>query len=117
MSQDFQRHQWTDLFIRRPVLAIVVSLLILLLGLKAVGSLPVNQYPQTQNAVVTITTTYFGADPETIAGFITQPLEGAIAQAQGIDYLSSVSISGVSTITGTLRLNYDSNQALTQINT
>jgi len=117
MSQDFQRHQWTDLFIRRPVLAIVVSLLILLLGLKAVGSLPVNQYPQTQNAVVTITTTYFGADPETIAGFITQPLEGAIAQAQGIDYLSSISISGISTITATLRLNYDANQALTQINT
>ncbi|NDB09539.1 MAG: multidrug efflux protein, partial [Burkholderiaceae bacterium] len=117
MSEDFQRHQWTDLFIRRPVLALVVSLLILLLGLRSIGSLPVNQYPQTQNAVVTITTTYFGADPETIAGFITQPLEGAIAQAQGIDYLSSVSISGVSTITATLRLNYDSNQALTQINT
>ena len=117
MSEDFQRHQWTDLFIRRPVLALVVSLLILLLGLRSIGSLPVNQYPQTQNAVVTITTTYFGADPETIAGFITQPLEGAIAQAQGIDYLSSVSISGVSTIMATLRLNYDSNQALTQINT
>ena len=117
MNQDFQRHQWTDLFIRRPVLALVVSLLILLLGLRSIGSLPVNQYPQTQNAVVTITTTYFGADPETIAGFITQPLEGAIAQAQGIDYLSSVSISGVSTIMATLRLNYDSNQALTQINT
>ena len=117
MSQDFTRHQWTDIFIRRPVLSIVVSLLILLLGLKAVGSLPVNQYPQTQNAVVTITTAYFGADPETIAGFITQPLEGAIAQAQGIDYLSSMSISGVSTITATLRLNYDANKALTQINT
>jgi len=117
MSQDFTRHQWTDIFIRRPVLSIVVSLLILLLGLKAVGSLPVNQYPQTQNAVVTITTAYFGADPETIAGFITQPLEGAIAQAQGIDYLSSISISGVSTITATLRLNYDANKALTQINT
>ena len=117
MSQDFSRHQWTDIFIRRPVLALVVSLLILLLGLRAVGSLPVNQYPQTQNAVVTITTAYFGADPETIAGFITQPLEGAIAQAQGIDYLSSMSIAGVSTITATLRLNYDANQALTQINT
>ena len=108
---------WTDLFIRRPVLSIVVSSLILIFGLKAVTSLPVNQFPQTQNAVVTITTAYFGADPETIAGFITQPLESAIAQAQGIDYLSSASISGISTITATLRLNYDSNKALTQINT
>ena len=108
---------WTDLFIRRPVLAVVVSSLILIFGLKAVTSLPVNQFPQTQNAVVTITTAYFGADPETIAGFITQPLESAIAQAQGIDYLSSASISGISTITATLRLNYDSNKALTQINT
>ncbi len=108
---------WTDIFIRRPVLAVVVSSLILIFGLKAVTTLPVNQFPQTQNAVVTITTAYFGADPETIAGFITQPLESAIAQAQGIDYLSSASISGISTITATLRLNYDSNKALTQINT
>jgi multidrug efflux pump len=89
----------------------------LVFGLKAVGSLPVNQYPQTQNAIVTITTAYYGADPETIAGFITQPLETAIAQSQGIDYLSSASISGVSTIIATLKLNYDSNAALTQIQT
>ncbi len=109
--------KWTDIFIRKPVLASVVSLLILLLGLKAVGSLPVNQYPKTQNAIVTITTAYYGADAETVAGFITQPLEAAIAQAQGIDYLSSVSVSGVSTITATLKLNYDSNSALTQITT
>jgi multidrug efflux pump len=79
--------------------------------------LPVNQYPQTQNALVTITTAYYGADPETIAGFITQPLEASIAQAQGIDYLSSTSVSGVSTIIATLKLNYDSNAALTQIQT
>jgi multidrug efflux pump len=77
----------------------------------------VNQYPQTQNAIVTITTAYYGADPETIAGFITQPLETAIAQSQGIDYLSSMSVSGLSTITATLKLNYDSNAALTQIQT
>ena len=109
--------KWTDIFIRKPVLASVVSLLILLLGLKAVGSLPVNQYPKTQNAIVTITTAYYGADAETVAGFITQPLEAAIAQAQGIDYLSSISVSGVSTITATLKLNYDSNSALTQITT
>ena len=108
---------WTDIFIRRPVLSLVVSAVILVFGLKAIGSLPVNQYPQTQNAVVTISTAYYGADPETIAGFITQPLEASIAQAQGIDYLSSASVSGVSTITATLKLNYDSNAALTQIQT
>jgi multidrug efflux pump len=108
---------FTDIFIRRPVLAIVISLLILVLGLRSVGSLPVNQFPHIENAVVTITTVYYGADAATVAGFITQPLESAIAQAQGIDYLSSSSSTGVSTITATLRLNYDSNRALTEINT
>ena len=108
---------FTDLFIRRPVLAMVVSLLLVVLGLRSLFSLPINQYPKTQNAVVTISTTYYGADAQTVAGFITQPLESAIAQAQGIDYLSSSSSSGVSTITATLRLNYDANRALTQINT
>ncbi len=108
---------FTDIFIKRPVLALVVSLLIVVLGLRSLFSLPVNQYPKTQNAVVTISTTYYGADAQTVAGFITQPLEGAIAQAQGIDYLSSSSSSGVSTITATLRLNYDANRALTEINT
>jgi multidrug efflux pump len=108
---------FTDIFIKRPVLAMVVSLLIVVLGLRSLFGLPINQYPHTQNAVVTISTTYFGADAQTIAGFITQPLEGAIAQAQGIDYLSSSSSSGVSTITATLRLNYDANRALTEINT
>jgi multidrug efflux pump len=109
--------KFTDIFIRRPVLAMVVSLLLLVLGLRSLYSLPVNQFPQTENAVVTVSTTYFGADAQTIAGFITQPLEAAISQAQGIDYLSSSSTSGVSTITATLRLNYDSNRALTEINT
>lgn len=107
--------KFTDIFIHRPVLAMVVSLLIIVLGLRSVFTLPINQYPKTQNAVVTISTAYFGADAQTIAGFITQPLEGAIAQAQGIDYLSSSSSSGVSTITATLRLNYDANRALTEI--
>ena len=108
---------FTDIFIKRPVLAMVVSLLIVVLGLRSLFSLPINQYPHTQNAVVTISTTYYGADAQTVAGFITQPLEGAIAQAQGIDYLSSSSSSGVSVITATLRLNYDANRALTEINT
>jgi multidrug efflux pump len=108
---------FTDLFIRRPVLASVISLLILVLGLRSVFSLPVNEFPQTQNSVVTVSTAYYGADAQTVAGFITQPLESAIAQAQGIDYLSSTSSLGVSTITATLRLNYDANRALTEINT
>ena len=109
--------KFTDLFINKPVLAIVVSLLILVLGLKAVTSLTVRQYPKTENATVTVTTAYYGADAQTMAGFITQPLEQAISQAQGIDYLSSSSVSGVSTITATLRLNYDANRALTEITT
>jgi len=108
---------FTDIFIRRPVLAAVVSLVILVLGLRSLAGLPVRQYPRTQNAVVTITTAYYGADAATVAGFITQPLEAAIAQAQGIDYLSSNSLNGQSIITATLRLNYDANRALTEINT
>ena len=99
------------------MLAIVVSALILVLGLRALSDLQVRQYPRTENAVVTVTTTYYGADAQTIAGFITQPLEQAIAQAQGIDYLSSSSATGVSTITATLRLNYDATRALTEIQT
>ncbi|HEV3285405.1 MAG TPA: efflux RND transporter permease subunit, partial [Steroidobacteraceae bacterium] len=108
---------FTDLFIRKPVLAIVVSALILVLGLRALSDLQVRQYPKTENAVVTITTAYYGADADTVGGFITQPLEQAIAQAQGIDYLSSTSVTGLSTITATLRLNYDANRALTEIQT
>ena len=106
---------FTDIFIRRPVLATVVSLLILVLGLRAAFSLPILQYPQTQNAIVTVATTYYGADPDVIAGFITTPLETAIAQANGIDYMTSTSQSGTSTITVNLRLNYDSDKALTEI--
>ncbi len=108
---------FTDIFVRRPVLATVVSLVILVLGLRAVGSLPILQYPRTENTVVTVMTTYYGADPDVIAGFISTPLENAIAQANGIDYMSSTSQSGLSTITVYLRLNYDADKALTEINT
>ncbi|MGP0016342.1 efflux RND transporter permease subunit [Pseudomonas sp.] len=107
----------TDIFIKRPVWAVVISLLILILGLRSIFGLPVNQWPRTENTVVTISTSYYGADAATVAGFITQPLESAIAQAQGIDYLASSSITGVSTITATLRLNYEASKALTEINT
>src|ERR1700730_15528674 len=109
--------QFTDIFIRRPVLASVVSLLILVLGLRAYAALPILQFPRTENALVTVTTIYYGADPDVVAGFITTPLENAIAQANGIDYMNSVSQSSVSTITVTLRLNYDADKALTEINT
>src|SRR3984957_1272295 len=109
--------KFTDIFIRRPVLATVVSLMILVLGLRAYGVLPILQYPRTENAIVTVTTIYYGADPDVVAGFITTPLENAIAQANGIDYMSSTSQSGVSTITVYLRLNYDADKALTEINT
>lgn len=106
----------TDIFIRRPVLASVISLVLLVLGLRSLANLPVLQYPHTENAVVTVTTAYYGADPDIIAGFITTPLESIIAQANGIDYITSTSQSGVSTITANLRLNYDPNKALTEIN-
>jgi multidrug efflux pump len=109
--------KFTDIFIRRPVLATVITMMILVLGARAYLALPVNQYPHTENAVITVTTTYYGADPDTIAGFITTPLETAIAQANGIDYITSNSQTSTSTISVYLRLNYDSDKALTEINT
>ena len=107
---------FTDIFIRRPVLATVVSMMLLVLGLRALSGLPILQYPRTENAIVTITTAYYGADPDIIAGFITTPLENIIAQANGIDYITSTSQSSLSTITANLRLNFDPNKALTEIN-
>ncbi len=107
----------TDIFIRRPVLATVVSVMLLVLGLRSLSNLPVLQFPYTENAIVTISTTYYGADPDIIAGFITTPLENVIAQANGIDYITSTSLSSISTITANLRLNYDPDKALTEINT
>lgn len=107
--------RFTDIFIRRPVLATVISLLILVLGLRALVTLPILEFPRTESAVVTIKTEYPGAAPDVIAGFITTPLENAVAQANGIDYMTSTSQSGLSTITVYLRLNYDPDKALTEI--
>ena len=107
--------KFTDIFIHRPVLAMVVSLLILVVGLRSLASLQVLQYPKTENAEVTVSTTYYGADNQTVAGFITTPLENSIAQANGIDYMTSTSQDGVSTITIYLRLNYNPDKALTEI--
>jgi multidrug efflux pump len=106
---------FTDLFIRRPVLATVVSLIILIAGLQAIRSLNVRQYPRSENATVTVTTVYVGASAELVRGFVTQPLERAIAAADGIDYMESASKLGLSTITVHLRLNYDSKKALGEI--
>ena len=107
--------KFTDLFVQRPVLAIVVSLLIVIAGLQAIGSLNVRQYPRSDNAAVTITTVYVGANADLVRGFITTPLERAIAAADGIDYLQSQSSQGKSTITARLRLNYDPVKALSEI--
>ncbi len=109
--------KFTDIFIRRPVLASVVSLFILVLGLRSIGLLKVREYPEVQSSVVTVSTTYFGADPALVSGFITTPLESSIAQAQGIDYLTSTSTLGQSTIQANLRLNYDASKAVSDINT
>jgi multidrug efflux pump len=105
----------TDLFIKRPVLATVVSLLILLVGWRSINLLNVRQYPVSNSAVVTVTTIYTGASADLIQGFITSPLEKQIASADGIDYMESSSLQSVSTITVHLKLNYDPNAALTQI--
>jgi multidrug efflux pump len=106
---------FTDLFIRRPVLATVVSLIILIAGLQAIRSLNVRQYPRSENATITVTTVYVGASADLVRGFVTQPLERAIAAADGIDYMESASKLGLSTITVHLRLNYDSKKALAEI--
>jgi multidrug efflux pump len=105
----------TDLFIRRPVLAVVVNLVILIAGLQSIRSLTVRQYPRSDVAVINVTTAYVGANADLVRGFITTPLERVIASADGIDYMESSSAQGVSTITVHLKLNYDTNAALTQI--
>src|SRR5213083_3252478 len=107
--------KFTDLFIRRPVLAIVVNLVILIAGLQAIRSLSVRQYPRSDIAVVTVSTAYVGANADLVRGFITTPLERVIASADGIDYIESQSAQGLSTITVHLKINYDNNAALTQI--
>src|SRR3989475_6341078 len=107
--------RFTDLFVKRPVLAIVVNLVILIAGLQAIRSLSVRQYPRSDIAVVRIATAYVGANADLVRGFITTPLERVIASADGIDYMESSSALGLSTITVHLKLNYDTNAALTQI--
>jgi multidrug efflux pump len=105
----------TDIFIKRPVLSVVVSLLILLLGLRAATVLPIRQYPKLSNTVINVTTVYPGASANLIQGFITTPIEQAIASAEGVDYITSSSVQGTSTIQVYIKLNFDPNQALTEV--
>ncbi len=107
--------KFTDLFIRRPVLAIVINLIIIITGIQAIFSLNVRQYPRSDNASVKVTTVYIGADAQLVRGFITTPLELAIAAADGIDYIESQSALGLSTITARLKINYDPIKALAEI--
>ncbi len=107
--------KFTDLFVRRPVLAICVNLVILIAGVQAIRSLSVRQYPRSDIAEVQVSTVYVGANADLVRGFITTPLERVIASADGIDYMESTSAQGLSTISVHLKLNYDTNAALTQI--
>ena len=107
--------RFTDLFVKRPVLAIVVNLVILIAGLQSIRSLSVRQYPRSDIAIVRVSTAYVGANADLVRGFITTPLERVIASADGIDYMESTSAQSISTITVHLKLNYDTNAALTQI--
>ena len=105
----------TDIFVRKPVLSLVVSLLITIVGAQALLTLNVRQYPRSENAAVTITTAYVGASAELVGGFVTTPLERAIAAADGIDYIESQSRQGISSITARLELNTDAVKALSEI--
>jgi multidrug efflux pump len=105
----------TDIFIKRPVLSVVVSLLILLIGLRAATVMPIRQYPKLSNTVVNVTTVYPGASADLIQGFITTPIQQAVASAEGVDYITSSSVLGTSTIQVYIKLNFDPNQALTEV--
>ncbi len=105
----------TDLFIRHPVLAVVVNLILVLVGLRCAMSLPVQQFPKLESTSITVTTVYFGASAETVRGFLTTPIERAVSSIAGIDYVESSSIAGISTVTLRLNLNHDSTKALAEV--
>ncbi len=106
---------FTDIFIKHPVLAVVVNLVILLVGWRALANLPVQQYPQIESSSVVITTVYTGASAETVRGFLTTPIERAVSAISGVDYLESTSRAGVSTVTVRLKLNHSSTAALAEV--
>ncbi len=115
MSPDTAQTSFTDMFIKHPVLAIVVNLMILLAGWRALTTLPVQQYPQIENSQVVITTIYYGASAETVRGFLTTPIERVVSAISGVDYVESTSRAGVSTVTVHLKLNHNSTAALAEI--
>jgi multidrug efflux pump len=119
--------KFTDIFIKRPVLAVVVNLIIIIAGLQAIlpslvpafkglGGINVRQYPRSENAAITVITPYIGANAELVRGFVTTPIERAVASADGIDYIESQSQQGLSTVRARLKLNFDANKALAEIN-
>ena len=112
---DTPRHAITDLFIRHPVIALVVNLVIVLVGWRALSSLPIQQYPKIESSSVVITTVYYGASAETVRGFLTTPIERAVSAIGGVDYIESTSRAGVSTVTVRLKLNYNSTAALAEV--
>lgn len=117
MQEEATQRRFTDIFVHRPVLAIVVSFIIVIAGLQSAKSLSVRQYPRSDNTVITITTAYIGASAELVRGFVTTPIERAVSGAEGVDYVESSSQLGLSTISVRLELNFDPNKALAQINT
>src|SRR5947208_7654019 len=106
---------FSDVFIKHPVLAVVVNLVILPVGWRALTSLPVQQYPQIESSSVVITTVYYGASAETVRGFLTTPIERVVSAISGVDYIESTSRAGLSTVTVRLKLNHSSTAALAEI--
>src|SRR5687768_8124544 len=106
---------FTDTFIKHPVLAIVVNLVLVLVGWRALTTLPVQQYPQIESSSVVITTVYYGASAETVRGFLTTPIERAVSAISGVEYVESSSRAGMSTVTVQLKLNHDATAALAEI--
>src|SRR5689334_25371660 len=104
-----------EIFVRRPVIAVVVNLALVLIGLRAITQLPVQQYPRIESSSIVITTIYVGASAESIRGFVTTPVERAVSSITGIDYVESSSVAGVSTVTARLKLNHPSTVALAEV--
>lgn len=104
-----------DIFVRRPVIAIVLNLALVLIGLRAASNLPIQQYPRIESSSIVITTIYVGASAETIRGFVTTPVERAVSSLTGIDYVESSSVPGLSTVTARLKLNQPSTTALAEV--
>src|ERR671921_668579 len=109
------KRSFTDVFIRHPVLAVVVNLVLVVVGWRALSTLPVQQYPQIESSSVLITTVYYGASAETVRGFLTTPIERAVSSISGVDYVESTSRAGVSTVTARLKLDHNTTSALAEV--